>query len=552
MKTKWQKVGLLILMGVVIVLRLPSCFTPIWNMDEAVSACVANAIVDGGVPYKDAIDHRGPVTYYAYALVFWLGGKNAMIAVHVMLCFVVLGVMLLIFACGALSATPRAGWLAALMFVLLSSGLFEVSDLFAAHTEFFLILFTTLAAYLLLRSHYRRTPLLMFGSGLAYGLAVLAKQPALLDCAAAGGFLLCLALFHRRSLWAMLTDIALLISGVLVIVAAVIFYFYWRGALADFVFYGWTYNTDVYLPEITLLNRVNSLFVPLNYLIKRFFPIAVVFFAGMIFLPIRFFTPTTTEATDLDAGLLFVGWSISSLAGAAASGRAFGHYYLQLLPALCLVAGITTDAALRLGRTYLISASKRPVTVSQRILWPALILSSLTPLVLPVAVRVAQSVRNEAADKSGQRVVQYIRQTTPEQATMFVWGFYPELYVLAERTPASRYTFTNVLTGMIPWTNTAPDRDTTYAIVPGAWDILMRELAAAWPQVVIDTSPGDHRCYGKYPIEAFPVLHHWLQRHYTLAYEVLTDSGEVSFRVLLRKAESAMRGGGCKTDLLVK
>ena len=60
----------------VIVCRLPSLLVPIWNVDEGFTSVVANALREGGIPYRDSVDQRGPVSYFVYAAVFALGGKN--------------------------------------------------------------------------------------------------------------------------------------------------------------------------------------------------------------------------------------------------------------------------------------------------------------------------------------------------------------------------------------------------------------------------------------------------------------------------------------------
>jgi hypothetical protein len=60
--------------------RLPGLLVPIWNVDEGVTSVVANVLREGGIPYRDSVDHRGPVTYVVYAALFALGGKNNMAA----------------------------------------------------------------------------------------------------------------------------------------------------------------------------------------------------------------------------------------------------------------------------------------------------------------------------------------------------------------------------------------------------------------------------------------------------------------------------------------
>ena len=67
---------------------------------------------------------------------------------------------------------------------------------------------------------------------------------------------------------------------------------------------------------------------------------------------------------------------------------------------------------------------------------------------------------------------------------------------------------------MLPWENHQPGVDTSEHIVDGAWEILIDELEASAPAVVVDTAVGDHRYYSKYPLTDFPALSQFLAESY--------------------------------------
>lgn len=531
--------GLLFLILTSIVgFRLPSCLTPIWNVDEAVSACIANEIVDGGLPYRDAIDHRGPVTYYAYALVFAVFGKNNMTALHLMLAVLLSGIGGLVYRCGSMLGTPRTGVFAAWFFSTLSFGLYQKGDLLAAHTEFWVIAFTSLAAYCLLRSLPGNNWSGLLCCGVCYGGAFLAKQPALLDVVATVCFLGLLVLCRQSPLHVFGQRVILIGTGFFFVITAVLTYFATHGALDDFIFYVWTYNTRYYIPEVTWLQGLQAMPVPFVEMFRKFFLILLAFFSGAAFLIYQFWasprifgTRRTERLMQHDYGLFFVLSACASLLAAALSGRNFGHYYIQLFPAMSVVAGVAGDELGMLG-VKVFQQCARPAL---RVLLQAVLGTCLVALLLPLAARFYASFPEKDIDPSMQQLTDYIKATSTPDNQIFVWGFYPEIYVLSERTPASRYTFTNVLTGLIPWTNTAEHVDTTYAIVPGTWDILMAELAANMPLLIVDASPVFRRSFGKYPLTNFPLLQNFITQQYTPAHDVLSETGELVFRVFRRK-----------------
>jgi hypothetical protein len=79
--------------------------------------------------------------------------------------------------------------------------------------------------------------------------------------------------------------------------------------------------------------------------------------------------------------------------------------------------------------------------------------------------------RQHRPDERRERLLDAIREHSSPEEPIFVWGYYPELYVLAPRPPASRYSNTNYLTGMLPWENHQPGVDTSEHVVEGAWDL---------------------------------------------------------------------------------
>src|ERR1051325_652452 len=124
--------ALLAIIGSGFILRIPSTFRPVWNLDEAASACIADVILNGGLPFKDAIDTRPPLTYYAFAMVFAIFGRNNMPAVHLSLSLLVGVIALVIYALGSLVCNRRAALLATLAFAVLSFSFFAPMDMCAA------------------------------------------------------------------------------------------------------------------------------------------------------------------------------------------------------------------------------------------------------------------------------------------------------------------------------------------------------------------------------------------------------------------------------------
>jgi hypothetical protein len=103
------------------------------------------------------------------------------------------------------------------------------------------------------------------------------------------------------------------------------------------------------------------------------------------------------------------------------------------------------------------------------------------------------------------------------------------LYAEAQRRPASRYINAAPLTGYI-WgspTRLDPHYDTSYRILPGAWDMLQTEFQQLLPLFFVDCDPETEA--KKYPPVRYPFLKHLLEQDYEV---VLSTPKGVIYRRL--------------------
>ncbi|MSU45622.1 MAG: hypothetical protein EXS42_00480 [Lacunisphaera sp.] len=493
----WMVAGILAV-GV-FALRWPTFDFKVWNVDEAIHAAVARTLLDGGVLYRDAIDQRTPLTYYAVAALFRVSGENNIRAMHVLACALIAATAFGLFLLGRRWWGTVAGLWAALLFAVLSSALFYPGDTYALNTEWFVACFTTWAAW----AFWRGAPA---AAGGLLGLAFLSKQPALLDLIAPLA-VLAYGAWRERERWSRLAArMAVVLAGFATPVLLVVVYFAARGALADFYFWAWQYNLQYYGPEAGTADRLLSA-LRAGQLLGAHYPLvlaAAAGAAGFALIRVLQLRPEAGEQAANPPRLYLLAWSATSLAGAAAGGRDYDHYYIQFLPACCLAAALGLAGLVRWTRAQR----------AERILFPAaLLLSALVLAQLGYGVGQFRGRPPLPVDPS-LRAAEFIQAHTRADERIFVWGYHPDIYLFADRRPASRYLYASFVTGLIPWTNTAPERDTAYAVVPGAMENLLHDLAAQPPAFIVDCSAGPNRHWQKYPLDKFPVLHDFIRQHY--------------------------------------
>ena len=508
-------VVLAVLAAWVFFVRGPSFATVMWNVDETIHAAAARTLLDGGVMYRDAVDQRTPLTYYAMAAVFAVCGTNNLWAVHAALAGIIVltGAGLCLLAGRARHA--GVGMAAAFAFAALSTNLFYPGDAFAAETEWYAILFTTWGAWLfwgaLAAARFRSA----LAAGALFGLAFLSKQPAALDLLAPLAVTAWLASARRWEPAAARRVAAGLVGGFAAVTGAALAYFAVHGALGDLIFYTWTYNIRFYGPEVATLDRILSP-VQLVEMFRQEYPLALLAAAAaLVVLGVRLvqFRPTEEDRAELPWRLYVVVWTVTSLAGAASSGRGYAHYFIQCLPPISLLAGwaLTAAAAWVQRRWTVDTAPLRRLGLAVCVL-PLLALAA-SLVTGPLAGRRSPAPPADPA----LRAAAFMRTHTAADERIFVWGYNPDIYLYANRKPASRFLYCSFQTGLIPWTNLDPEKDTTYAIVPGAMQTLLADLDARRPVFIVDCSFGPHRHFSKYPIGKFPELAAYVAARYVAA-----------------------------------
>ncbi|AOS44956.1 hypothetical protein Verru16b_02025 [Lacunisphaera limnophila] len=499
-------VAALTLLALTLWLRWPSLGFSLWNVDEAIHAAAARTLLDGGVLYRDAVDQRTPLSYYAVAAVFAVAGENNLWAVRLFIAALVAATGGMLFLAARAIRDPTAGVAAGLLYVLLATSVLFQGDANAANTEWFVAFFSSAAAAVFLTGGALPSLGRLLATGLLAGCAFLSKQPALLDLSAPLAAVLYLGWRQARSARAVLADLAAIATGWGLPIGLALAYFAAHGALRDAVFYTWSYNLAYYGPEITTATRVASAVVPLQ-LVGTQPLLLVLWLAGSLVIVHRLLQrqPAPAESASNPALVYLAVWTLAGLGGAASGGRSFDHYTIQFLAPFCLGAGLVLAHLAAVARAAARTRSLRVVA--------ALILAG----VAGHALVAAWSARERTLPEDPSiRVSAYIREQSAPADRIFVWGYHPDIYLHADRRPASRFLYASFLSGLVPWTNIAPGRNTAYAVVPGTMDTLLAELTARPPRYIVDCSAGPNRHWQKYPLDDFPALQGFIRARYRL------------------------------------
>lgn len=485
--------------------------------DDGLWFTAAEELLRGKMLYRDVYFDKPPALALLYAALFKLFGAH-ILTIRLFTIVYSLAVSATLYVFGKRFYGERIGLLAAAMFAVFST-IFTTGHVQGLNTDLLMTLPYTAGAYWLLRSRddlfgrsiTRRQSL---GFAMAGGAAVaIATQFNPKGAFGLAFFALLLLLERRRDalrvgLLSLVGFVAGTLPFVIYLTAGHALGFYWRDV------WDWGARYARYYPLsqviVTALGQTAYYFLLNNTLL-----VALAFVAVTTYKRARR-AATADAAFRADAALLL--WLAVSFVGMSVGGRFFGHYFLQVLPALCLIGGRGLA-----GILDALAERRHP----WRRVWLALLVLGFAVTFVRFHTRtvrlaadwlrgapsaeerdwfhgrlkaeerqVAATVKNLPPEAAQQLGLEALRRGGPRERPpagpsdyLFVWGYRPEIYFWSGLLPASKYLSTQPLTGVPADVHFFNDE---YHVVLDEGDTaaarqeLAQELTTVYPEYIVD------------------------------------------------------------------
>ncbi|MEP7047157.1 MAG: hypothetical protein ABI949_10770 [Ilumatobacteraceae bacterium] len=452
------------------VLRAPTFVSRLFDPDEAAIGVQAMVVRSGGTLYTDIYDRKPPLPPLFYAAAFKLTDSTDVRLMRVL-------VAVLLAACGILVALDclrrwgmREAWWGGVLLIAGSMALFP-ADAGAANYAHFALLPGT-AAIVWSR---RGTLPSAIGAGVAIGLAILTRQSWLLGVAP-----MCIGIgLHGR--W---RNVVPSLAAAAATVATTGFY----APLGRFWEWNVTNSPGFVFAGAGLWSALGRGAASVG---------GFVAFHAVLIVAVAVCGATAVSALrrrmlPADADLWL--WVATGIAAWAAGLRFFGHYWLQVVPPLVLLAAPVVTRWTARHKSFAVVAAAGVVT-------PAVV--AWVMLFVPGSFHHRPDPRPLA---------DYVRSHTTTQDRVFVWGSYPEVLLAADRLPAGALVHTDFVVGRSG--GRSDPAETLASAVPGAADIMLRSLAAQPPELILDTSTSPRLGYTNYPTSLVPDLERFIHDGY--------------------------------------
>ncbi|HTA92762.1 MAG TPA: glycosyltransferase family 39 protein [Polyangiaceae bacterium] len=421
-----------------------------YGRDQGIYAVVGDGVLHGKMPYKDLWDFKPPGIFLVYALAQGLFGR-AMVSIRIV---EVAGLIASVFGFMRLAETfferRVVGLIGGAVAALL---LAELEFWHTGQPEVFGGYLTT-AALVLTTSPVpaRRRLWIWFGVGALFGLAFLFKPPL------GGGAIVCAAYLatreqqrsgsNERALYTLLA----IGTSALVPIALCAAWFMLRGAWPAL---HWTLAE--FTPGYTTLGWEGRQAATMLYyaLEEAFFKFSALAGAGVLAMA----AITPLHSREREGSFLVLGVIAMQLAGVAMQGKFFPYHYAATLQLIGFLAGLGLYKLWRRCATgglggVLAFASFVVIATDMRAATRDLpqYFRERAWLRLEYALRIPPYTSREALDRECSYVADYnlsadrdvaleVRSRTSSADPIFVWGFEPAIYWLAERSPSSRFIY---------------------------------------------------------------------------------------------------------------
>ncbi len=412
----------------VIAIRIRLLGIPL-ERDEGEYAYTGQLMLQGIPPYKLAYSMKFPGTATAYALIMSIFGQT-IIGIHFGLLLVTVATATLIFFLGRRLLNSTAGAAAAATYAVLSINPQMLG--LASHATHFVMLPVLAGLLLLLKVSNRGALVQIFASGLLFGVGVLMKQPAIYFILFGAVYLIFRDVRDSLGLKAICVRNLIFISAALFPFGLTCLLL-WSANVSD-KFWFWTIDyARRYAAEGSFSKAAHNFIASLPDVMGCNWTLWGLTGVGLC---AGVYNQRTRGTTCFLMTLL----ALSFLA--VASGFQFrNHYFILLLPAVSLLAGVGVSNACNFVGNYSGWVRLTPVLLLCGALgWPIYRARSIFFQLSPIEV--CQTIYSGNPFVEAISVAKYIRDRTTPADQIAVLGSEPEIYFYAKRHSATGYIYT--------------------------------------------------------------------------------------------------------------
>ena len=431
---------LILFVDILVVISIRTNFLDIpYERDEGSYSYYGKLVLDGKIPYRDFEEQKLPGLFYSYAAVELVFGCTEK-GVHIGFILINIMTIITIFFIGKLWFDDFVGCLAAVSASILS--IMRSMSGFTVQSEHVVVFYACAGLLLLLYGIHRKNNLLVYLSGLLFGLALFTKTNALFFCL----FAFVVILYPSTddaggTMKSRLLRVGIITGGMMTIACIFSVYLMMHGAFDGMVYWSYTYPRK-YVSEmpfseglVQLKNRLLSFF----YEAKLLLPIAILGCAALSFI----------RCGRRRKAILFAFLALSLLA-VVPGFYFYGHYFLMTVPVLSIFIGL----AFKFMRGKLENHSQSTAFLAAAGLFAIVMGFTLSDsreyFWNPNFMKIIRDSYGENPFPEAKVIADFIHNHSSKQDKIAMIGSEPEIYFYSERDCPSRHSYFSFMVNDVP------------------------------------------------------------------------------------------------------
>ena len=432
---------LLLVIGMVFIIRSKFSGIP-FERDEGAYSYYGKMLLEGKIPYKDFYEQKFPGLFYFFGFMVSVFGSSVK-ELHTGFMYLnIASILLLYFAVKKLFNSPAA-IITAATFALVS--LTPNISGFTIQSEHGVAFFTSLSFFIYAMATTTKKWFYFLFMGLAMGAAFMTKTTGVF-MALWGGLILLIDFFFNKPLnyKHLFKSVGFYSLGGLSVIAILFLMMYIKGSFNDMLF--WTIEIPKYYVNRMPLEEGIKYF---GYTKDAIFQFNKFFWVHGLFAIILIVIKSIDWRTKLFT-LTLAAFSFMTI---VPGYYFYGHYWIQLLPGLSVLAGVTCYAILLLFKNQF-NIQSNYVKYAYIVLFGIIAYSHLSKFknyyFKPNYNQVLKATYGNNPFPESMEIANYINKNSKPEDKLAVIGSEPQIYIYTNKKSPSRHIFFSTIVADVP------------------------------------------------------------------------------------------------------
>jgi hypothetical protein len=435
--------GLLVVLGLIVMyIRSKFALMP-FERDEGTYGYYGKLLLEGGIPYKDFYEQKFPGLFYFYAFMVGVFGDTVK-GLHTGFMYLNVVTMVLIYATSRKLFNPVAGIISAATFAFVS--LTPMLSGFTVQGEHGVAFFTSLGFYFYAHARASQSWKHYLAMGLALGAAFMVKTSGIF-LLAAGGLIIISDFFltpGKKDFKALFIR-AFTYGGSAISVVLVLFLIiYMKGAFEDMIY--WAYKIPKrYVSRVPWEEGKKYLDFTYQAVTNDY-----KFFWRHAFLGLAVCLIKGIDLRTKAFGFILIAFSCGTI---VPGFYFYGHYWIQILPGLSILAGLTCFSILTLLKTRL-NIKFKGLGYAYILVFAFFIIGHVSKLqdyyFRPNYERILRSVYGNNPFPESMEIANFINREAKPEDGLVVMGSEPEMYFYTKKRCPSRHAYFSAMVDNVP------------------------------------------------------------------------------------------------------